>query len=301
MKVTFSRPFLTPFARTQFVTESEAAEVSSDSDSEDSEDEVMTADVADGIDPATPEWLVAKEIEVRCPASGLGVRGCICRVGRVEFVEMELDLSSLRAQFVDSGCWECRGPASGRSADGGRGGRRGSRHARVARCQGDRGLNYPYACRTIAPLKKVRPFSSLVPWRCHKLRVAKRAIDRRGGRRRSRHARVARGQRRSRFRLPPTERELFIDNLLVRIHFIIVMIRWTGLAPWEIEFPFPGSLTSIFLSLQQPVAAQTRFSNNVFPHRMYASRRTRHRVVVFGKYIFAHVHDRRRRKGSRHA
>jgi len=29
-------------------------------------------------------------------------------------------------------------------------------------------------------------------------------------------------------RLP--EREFFIDNLLVRIHFIIVMIRWTGLA-----------------------------------------------------------------------
>ena len=42
------------------------------------------------------------------------------------------------------------------------------------------------------------------------------------------------------------EREFFIDNLLVRIHFIIVMMRWTGLAPWEIEFPFPGSLTSTF-------------------------------------------------------
>jgi len=28
------------------------------------------------------------------------------------------------------------------------------------------------------------------------------------------------------------EREFFIANLLVRIHFIIVMIRWTGLAPW---------------------------------------------------------------------
>ena len=27
------------------------------------------------------------------------------------------------------------------------------------------------------------------------------------------------------------EREFFIDNLLARIHFIIVMIRWTGLAP----------------------------------------------------------------------
>ena len=29
------------------------------------------------------------------------------------------------------------------------------------------------------------------------------------------------------------EGEFFIDNLQVRIHFIIVMIRWTGLAPWE--------------------------------------------------------------------
>jgi len=34
------------------------------------------------------------------------------------------------------------------------------------------------------------------------------------------------------------EREFFIDNLLVRIHFIIVMMRWTGLAPWEFKFPF---------------------------------------------------------------
>ena len=38
-----------------------------------------------------------------------------------------------------------------------------------------------------------------------------------------------------------------MDNLLVRIHCIIVMIRWSGLAPWEFEFPFPGSLTSTFL------------------------------------------------------
>ena len=43
------------------------------------------------------------------------------------------------------------------------------------------------------------------------------------------------------------EREFFVDNLLVRIHFIIVMTRWTSLAPLEFEFPFPGSLTSIFL------------------------------------------------------
>ena len=38
------------------------------------------------------------------------------------------------------------------------------------------------------------------------------------------------------------EREFFIENLLVRTRFIVVMIRWTGLAPWEVEFPFPGSL-----------------------------------------------------------
>jgi len=48
------------------------------------------------------------------------------------------------------------------------------------------------------------------------------------------------------------EREFFIDNLLVRIHFIIVTIRWTGLAPWEFEFPFPGSLTSTFLAGRVP-------------------------------------------------
>jgi len=44
-----------------------------------------------------------------------------------------------------------------------------------------------------------------------------------------------------------TYREFSIDNLLVRIHFTIVMIRWTGLAPWEFESPFPGSNTSTFL------------------------------------------------------
>ena len=32
------------------------------------------------------------------------------------------------------------------------------------------------------------------------------------------------------------------------INFIIVMISWTGLAPWEFEFPFPGSLTSTLLT-----------------------------------------------------
>ena len=38
--------------------------------------------------------------------------------------------------------------------------------------------------------------------------------------------------------LPPSrEIEFFIDNLLVRIHFVIEMIWWTGLAPRESDFP----------------------------------------------------------------
>ena len=67
---------------------------------------------------------------------------------------------------------------------------------------------------------------------------------------------------------PAREREFFIDNLLVRIHFIIVMIRWTGLAPWEFEFPFAGSLTrgrsartpfpSRSASAERPLQHQTR-------------------------------------------
>ena len=44
------------------------------------------------------------------------------------------------------------------------------------------------------------------------------------------------------------EREFFIDNLLVQIHFIIEMIKWAGLAPWEFEFPFSGSLISTCLA-----------------------------------------------------
>ena len=48
------------------------------------------------------------------------------------------------------------------------------------------------------------------------------------------------------------EREFFIDNLLVRIHVIIVMIRWTGLAPWEYLDATPWALrvvTSVMVIL----------------------------------------------------
>ena len=46
---------------------------------------------------------------------------------------------------------------------------------------------------------------------------------------------------------PATDPVLFIDHLLVRHHFVIEMIWWTCLAPWEFELPFPGSLMSTFL------------------------------------------------------
>jgi len=57
---------------------------------------------------------------------------------------------------------------------------------------------------------------------------------------------------------PSAEREFFIDNLLVRIHMIIVMIRWTGLAPWEFEFHFPGSLTYTLLIPSAPFGADAQ-------------------------------------------
>ena len=43
------------------------------------------------------------------------------------------------------------------------------------------------------------------------------------------------------------QRVFIIGNLLVQIHFIIDMTWWTGLAPREFEFPFPGSPVSTFL------------------------------------------------------
>ena len=48
------------------------------------------------------------------------------------------------------------------------------------------------------------------------------------------------------------QRTFFIDNLLVRIQNPLIqihLVRWTGLAPWEFELSFPGSLASTLLVL----------------------------------------------------
>ena len=42
----------------------------------------------------------------------------------------------------------------------------------------------------------------------------------------------------------PAGEDFFIDNLLARLHFVIVTFRWNSLVPRELEFPFPGSLAS---------------------------------------------------------
>ena len=52
------------------------------------------------------------------------------------------------------------------------------------------------------------------------------------------------------------ERDFFIINLLVRIHLIVEMIWWTGLAPWEFEFPFPGINTRLSFS-ETPITSGT--------------------------------------------
>ena len=58
---------------------------------------------------------------------------------------------------------------------------------------------------------------------------------------------------------------LFIDNLLVRVQFIIEMIWWTGLAPRVFEFTFPGGLLSTFLEVNQYQCAATAFHRTRCP------------------------------------
>ena len=58
---------------------------------------------------------------------------------------------------------------------------------------------------------------------------------------------------------PGPEKEFLIDNLLVRILSIIEIIRWTGLAPWDYEFPFAGSRTPTFLAPQVHFCAMSTF------------------------------------------
>jgi len=61
------------------------------------------------------------------------------------------------------------------------------------------------------------------------------------------------------------EREFYIDSLLVRIHFIIVMIRWSGLAPWEwgADLEAEEHVGDLGVPLPRP-RLPGRFKNNYF-------------------------------------
>ena len=76
------------------------------------------------------------------------------------------------------------------------------------------------------------------------------------------------------------EREFFIDKLLVRIHYIIEMIRWTGLAPWEFGFPFPGSLTSTFLVTTYSVVGNLRHMHTLTAGKSGHARRGQINVKI---------------------
>jgi len=70
------------------------------------------------------------------------------------------------------------------------------------------------------------------------------------------------------------EREFFIDNLLVRNHFIIVMIRWTGLALWELNPLFQ-------IALHLPSYVERRCSSRSSPApRRSSSKSTPPNVVA---------------------
>ena len=69
----------------------------------------------------------------------------------------------------------------------------------------------------------------------------------------------------TRYSLPKRqEREFFIGNILVQIHFINVMISWTDLVPSDFELPLSGSLTSTFLP-PVPLNAQHHALAPTFP------------------------------------
>ena len=73
---------------------------------------------------------------------------------------------------------------------------------------------------------------------------------------------------------PGAEREFFIDNLLVLVHFIIEMIWWTGLATLEFEFPFRGSLISTFLLLSLFLLSAVSQRRYMFLTSVFYSRTT---------------------------
>ena len=92
------------------------------------------------------------------------------------------------------------------------------------------------------------------------------------------------------------ERLFFIDNLLFRIHYIIVMIKWTGLAPWEFELPLPGSLTSTFLEPAGPEGRGGRRTVWEIPFRVLSERARERESVRVRESECERVRERERER-----
>ena len=64
---------------------------------------------------------------------------------------------------------------------------------------------------------------------------------------------------------PASETDFFVDNLLVRIHYVVVTIRRTGLAPWELNFLFQVALHLPSYTWQvQPYVEKHSFESPLF-------------------------------------
>ena len=89
------------------------------------------------------------------------------------------------------------------------------------------------------------------------------------------------------------------------LHFIIEIIWWTGLAPWEIESPFPGGLMSTFLhqaqdQLDGEIRAPLHHRDNLVDHGRLNSlfqvalclpSYTRHRISSMARLVLLEASD----------
>ena len=71
-----------------------------------------------------------------------------------------------------------------------------------------------------------------------------------------------------------SKREFFTDNFLVRIHFIIEIVWWTGLAPWDSNGTQPGG------GAVRAIAADLAQEGGLGPARRVVQGRPCHRERV---------------------
>ena len=86
----------------------------------------------------------------------------------------------------------------------------------------------------------------------------------------------------------PFKGDFFVDNLLVRNHFIIVMIKWTGLAPWGLNSLFQVALH--LPSRRDVPPTERRSIRHVRNTRSLRSKLHACVCVCIYIYIYTHTH-----------